>query len=56
MKIFLICLLFLLIVVPTSAQVLKSTVTVDFGLLPAEEVNNLIDLSANIEDYFNKKW
>jgi hypothetical protein len=53
MKIFLICLLFLLIVVPTSAQVLKSTVTVDFGLLPAEEVNNLIDLSANIEDYFN---
>ena len=53
MKIFLTCLLFLLTVVPTSAQVLKSTVTVDFGLLPAEEVNNLIDLSANIEDYIN---
>ena len=53
MKIFLTCALIMLIVVPSGAQVLKAKVTVDFGLMPAEEVNNLSDLALNIEDYIN---
>ena len=38
---------------PSSAQVLIATVTVDFGLMPAEEVNILHDLGTNIEEYIN---
>jgi hypothetical protein len=53
MKIFLTCILILIFVVPSSSQVLKAKVTVDFGLMPAEEVNFLIDLAPNIEDYIN---
>jgi len=53
MKILLTCILLLLIALPSSAQVLKSSVTVDFGLMPAEEVNILNDLATNIEDYIN---
>jgi hypothetical protein len=43
----------MLVVVPSSAQVLKASLTVDFGLMPAEEVNILDDLGSNIEDYIN---
>lgn len=53
MKIFLTGILLVLLVIPSKAQVLKATVTVDFGLMPAEEVNILQDLSTNIEDYIN---
>jgi hypothetical protein len=53
MKIILTCILLFLSSVPSGAQVLKSTVTVDFGLMPAEEVNFLTDLAVNIEDYIN---
>jgi hypothetical protein len=53
MKIFLTCFLLLLIISPSDAQVLKAVVTVDFGLMPAEEVNFLQDLRLNIEDYIN---
>jgi len=45
--------LFFIIVLPVRAQVLKARVTVDFGLMPAEEVNFLTDLATNIEDYIN---
>ena len=53
MKIFFMVSLILLIALPSSAQVLIATVTVDFGLMPAEEVNILSDLGSNIEDYIN---
>ena len=53
MKFFLTCILIILLVIPSTAQVLKATVTVDFGLMPAEEVNTLQDLATNIEDYIN---
>ena len=47
-------LLFLLFLVNVSnAQVLKAAVTIDFGYLPAEEVNNLQDLATNIQDFIN---
>ncbi len=47
-------LLFLLFLVNVSnAQVLKAAVTIDFGYLPAEEVNNLKDLATNIQDFIN---
>jgi len=45
-------LLFFMVNVST-AQVLKASVTADFGYLPAEEVNNLTELTSNIEDYIN---
>ena len=45
-------LLFLMVNLST-AQVLKASVTADFGYLPAEEVNNLTELTSNIEDYIN---
>jgi len=53
MKLFLTCFLLFLFIVPSDAQVLKAKVTVDFGLMPAEEVNFLQDLALNIEDYIN---
>jgi len=53
MKLFLTYVLFLLISVQSNAQVLKAKVTVDFGLMPAEEINFLVDLATNIEDYIN---
>jgi hypothetical protein len=37
----------------SQAQVLKASVKVDFGYLPVEEVQNLDELGANIEDYIN---
>jgi hypothetical protein len=37
----------------SNAQVLKASVNADFGYLPTEEVNNLMDLTTNIEDYIN---
>jgi hypothetical protein len=37
----------------SQAQVLQASVTADFGYLPAEEVNNLAELSTNIEEYIN---
>lgn len=46
---------FLLFFMVTSsqAQVLRASVTADFGYLPAEEVNNLTGLTGNIEDFIN---
>ena len=47
-------LVFLLVFVSiSSAQVIKANVTVDFGLLPSEETNLLVNLASNIEDYIN---
>ncbi len=53
MKTLISLLLFVLLVNSSSAQVLKATVTADFGYLPSEEVNNLTELTSNIEDYIN---
>jgi len=53
MKILTSLFLLILLVNISTAQVLKSKVTADFGYLPAEEVNNLADLTTNIEDYIN---
>ncbi len=44
--------LFLFVTI-SSGQVLKASVSIDFGLLPVEERNNLQDLTSNIEDYIN---
>ena len=44
--------LFLFVTI-SSGQVLKASVSIDFGLLPVEERTNLQDLTSNIEDYIN---
>jgi hypothetical protein len=53
MKLLLISLLLFFTTSISNSQVLKATVTIDFGHLTAEEQNNLQDLAANIEDYIN---
>ena len=53
MKLILTSMILFILLAVCSGQVLKATVTVDFGLLPAEEKNYLEDLGSNIEDYIN---
>lgn len=36
-----------------NAQVLKASVSIDYGTMPAEEINNLEDLTLNVEEYIN---
>ena len=53
MKLFIISFLSLLFMATSAAQVLKAKVTIDYGHLPIEEQNYLVDLALNIEDYIN---
>jgi hypothetical protein len=53
MKLFIISFLSLLFIATSTAQVLKAKVTIDYGHLPIEEQNYLVDLALNIEDYIN---
>lgn len=53
MKSLLIFLAITCMIFSANAQVLKATVSIDYGTMPAEEINNLEDLTLNVEEYIN---